>query len=76
MRLTKTGKDDNPYFYVIEDYRTPDGIKKTRTVEYSVVFSSLSISSLSKLIMDDFSCDFFTVYKVCNKFHAQDLITH
>ena len=33
MRLTKTGKADNTYFYVIEDYRTPEGIKKTRTVE-------------------------------------------
>ena len=33
MRLNKTGKADNHYYYVIEDYRTAEGYKKTRTVE-------------------------------------------
>ena len=33
MRLNKTGKPDNHYYYVIEDYRTPEGYKKTRTIE-------------------------------------------
>ena len=33
MRLNKTGKPNNHYYYVIEDYRTADGYKKTRTIE-------------------------------------------
>jgi len=33
MRLTRTGKPDNFYYYVIEDIRTEDGKRKTRTVE-------------------------------------------
>ena len=33
MRLTKTGKPDNFYYYVIEDYKNDKGQKKTRTVE-------------------------------------------
>ena len=33
MRLTRTGKPDNFYYYVIEDYKNDKGQKKTRTVE-------------------------------------------
>jgi transposase len=33
MRLCITGKPDNHYFYVIEDYKNAEGIKKTRTIE-------------------------------------------
>ena len=33
MRLGKTGKATNHYYYIIEDYRTPEGAKRTRTVE-------------------------------------------
>ena len=29
MRLSKTGKADNHYYYIIEDYRTAEGYKKT-----------------------------------------------
>lgn len=33
MRITRTGKPDNFYYYIIEDYRDENGRKKTRTVE-------------------------------------------
>lgn len=33
MRLTRTGKPENHYFYIIEDYKDENGKKKTRTVE-------------------------------------------
>ena len=33
MRLTRTGKPDNFYNYVTEDYKNDKGQKKTRTVE-------------------------------------------
>ena len=33
MRITRTGKPNNFYYYIIEDYRDENGRKKTRTVE-------------------------------------------
>lgn len=33
MRITRTGKPDNYYYYIIEDYRDENGHRKTRTVE-------------------------------------------
>lgn len=33
MRLDKTGKSDNHYYYVFEDYRTAEEYKKTRIIE-------------------------------------------
>jgi ribosomal protein S16 len=33
MRLARTGKPTNYYYYVIETYRNEEGKQKTRTVE-------------------------------------------
>lgn len=33
MRIARTGKPSNFYYYIIEDYRNREGKKKTRTVE-------------------------------------------
>lgn len=33
MRITRTGKPDNFYYYIIEDYRDTNGKKRSRTVE-------------------------------------------
>lgn len=33
MRITRTGKPDNYYYYIIEDYRDENGYRRTRTVE-------------------------------------------
>ena len=33
MRITRTGKPDNFYYYIIEDYRDERGRRKNKTVE-------------------------------------------
>ena len=58
MRLTRTGKPDNFYYYVIEDYKNDKGQKKTRTVE------SLGCARVirEKFGVDDAQLNFVRIY--------------
>lgn len=56
MRLVRTGKAENPYYYVVESYRNEAGAKSTRTVESlgnaAAIRSKYGVSDVEKWVHD------------------------